>query len=180
MKHPHGTRFPRLSALFAACACLFLTAGCGGGDPLDHKVVSGDQVSFSIWESKAEDSLTPDQVSDMKAALQEYKFHIMAEGSVHGSEAIEAALMDSINGKTLREIILQGLGWGLDREEAERAALEDSLKKNALMTTKPGDTASANYLSDLHDRQVARLEVATDEVKKTRDRISAETAPAAK
>jgi hypothetical protein len=80
----------------------------------------------------------------------------------------------------VREVILQGLGWGLDRAEAERALLEDSLKKNAQMTTKPGDTASSNYLSDLHGRQVARLDAAAEEVKKTRERIAAETAPAAK
>jgi hypothetical protein len=147
---------------------------------MEHKVNSADQVSFSIWESKAESSLAPDQVADIKAALQEYKFHIMADGSAHGSEAIDAAALEMINGKTLREVILQGLNWELDRTEAERAKLEDSMKKNAQMTTRPGDTASANYLSDLHDRQVARLEAAAEEVKKTRERITAETAPAAK
>jgi hypothetical protein len=156
-----------------------LASGCGG-DPLERKVISTDQVSFSIWESKAEESLTPDQAADMKAALQEYKFHIMAADTAHGSEAIEAAVLDMINGKTLREVILQGLGWELDRSEAERAKLEDAMQKNAQMTTRAGDTASANYLSDLHDRQVGRLQAAADEVKKTRERIAAETAPAAK
>jgi hypothetical protein len=182
MNYPHGTRPKRLSTpakAMVACACLLLLAGCGG-NPLDHKVDSGDQVAFSMWESKVEANLTPEQVTDLKAALQEYKFHIMADGSAHGGEAIEAALMESINGKTVREVILQGLGWGLDRAEAERALLEDSLKKNAQMTTKPGDTASSNYLSDLHGRQVARLDAAAEEVKKTRERIAAETAPAAK
>jgi hypothetical protein len=179
MNKPRGTP-PGTPGLAAACAFLLLLAGCGGGDPLDHKVDSGDQISFSIWESKAEASLTPDQVADMNTALQEYKFHIMAEGTAHGSEAIEAALMDAINGQTLRGIMLQGLGWELDRAEAERARLEDSLKKNAQMSTKPGDTASANYLSDLHERQVARLAAATEEVRKTRERIAAETAPGPK
>lgn len=180
MNHPRGTRPPwlRSAAQAAAGIGLCLAAGCGNSNPLEAKVISGDQVSFSIWESKAETSLTPDEVTDMKAALQEYKFHIMADGTAHGSEAIEAALMDSINGHTLREVILQGLGWELDRAEAERARLEDSLKKNALMTTKPGDTASANYLSDLHERQVGRLDAASEEVKKTRERIAAETLPA--
>jgi hypothetical protein len=185
MNYPHGTLTPRLgltakSSLAGACACLLLLAGCGSGDPLDHKVDSGNQMDFSMWEAKVEGNLTPEQVTDLKAALQEYRFHIMADGTAHGSEAIEAALMDSINGKTLRAVILQGLGWELDRTEAERARLEDSLKKNAQMTTRPGDTASANYLSDLHERQVARLNTAAEEVKKTRDRIAAETAPAPK
>lgn len=159
------------------CAAM---AGCGPSDPLEKKVNSADNVSFAMWESKVEGDLTPDQAADLKQALQEGRFHIMAEGSVHGSDAIEEALMQAIDGKTLREVILQGLGWGLERSEAERARLEDSLKKNAQMTTRPGDTDSANYLADLHERQVARLEAATEEVKRTRERIAANTAPAPK
>jgi hypothetical protein len=183
MNYPHGTLNPPLGLAAKATiagVCLLLLAGCGSGDPLDHKVDSGNQMEFSMWEAKVEGNLTPEQVADLKASLQEYRFHIMADGTAHGSEAIEAALMDSINGKTLRAVILQGLGWELDRSEAERATLEDSLKKNAQMYTRPGDTASANYLSDLHERQVARLNAAAEEVKKTRDRIAAETAPAPK
>ena len=174
----------REASVLPKAACLVLCvalAGCGGGNPLDKKIDSGDQVSFSMWESKVESDLTPDQVADLKAALQEGRFHIMAKGDVHGSEAIESALMDSINGRQLREVILQGLGWQLDRSESERATLEDSLKKNALMTTRPGDVESKQYLEDLHDRQVTRLAAATEDVKKVRDRIAAETAvPTAK
>jgi hypothetical protein len=183
MNHPTGSRsdLPGAAAKAAfASACLLLLSGCGGGDPLDRKVDSGNQIEFSMWETKVESDLTPDQVNDLKAALQEYRFHIMADGTAHGSEAIEAALMDTINGKTLRQVILQGLGWEFDRAEAERATLEDSLKKNAQMTTKPGDTASANYLSDLRDRQIGRRDKAAEEVDKTRRRIAAETAAPAK
>jgi hypothetical protein len=158
--------------------CLW-SSGCSHTDPLDKKVESGDFVSFSIWESKAESNLLPEQVADLKQALQEYRFHIMAAGTAHGGEAIEADLLQEIDGKTLRAVILTGLGWGLDRSDAERAQLDDSLKKNAQMTTRAGDTASANYLSDLHERQVNRLAAATEEVRKTRERITAETAPAA-
>jgi hypothetical protein len=186
MKTPTGTGIDRKSApsgkwLLAASAALCMAvAGCGPSDPLEKKVNAADNLSFAIWETKAEGDLAPELAADMKQALQEYRFHIMAEGSVHGSEAIGDALMQMIDGKTLRQVILQGLGWGLERSEAERAQLEDSLKKNALMTTRPGDTASANYLADLRDRQVARLAAAAEEVKKTRERIAADTAPAPK
>jgi hypothetical protein len=183
---PTGTGVDRTPApsgrwlLAVSAALCFAVVGCGPSDPLEKKVAAGDNLSFTMWETKAEGDLSPEQAADMKQALQEYRFHIMAEGSVHGSDAIGEALMQMIDGKTLRQVILQGLGWGLERSEAERAQLEDSLKKNALMTTRPGDTASANYLADLHDRQVTRLAAATDEVKKTRDRIAADAAPAAK
>jgi hypothetical protein len=168
MTHPNGPR------IFGMCACL-IAAGCSQGNPLDKRVQSADYVSFAIWEEKVESDLAPDQVADLKQALQEARFHIMAEDTAHGSEAVEAALMDSLNGQTLREVILKGLGWELDRAEAERARLEDSLKKNAQMTTKPGDSDSANYLSDLRERQTNRLEAATEEVNRTRARITAET-----
>jgi hypothetical protein len=165
----------------ALSALLFLfLAGCGSTDPLERKVKSSDFVSFSMWEYKAESDLTPDQVADLKQALQEERFHIMAEDKAHGSEAIEDALMETIDGQTLRQVILQGLGYGLDRSEAERDRLEDSLKKNSGMTTRPGDTESASYLSELHDRQVARRDAAAADVRRTRDRIAANTAPAAK
>lgn len=146
---------------------------------MDKKVQSADFVSFAIWEEKVEANLAPDQVADLKQALQETRFHIMAEDTAHGSEAVEAALMESIDGQTVRQVILKGLGWELDRAEAERARLEDSLKKNGQMTTKPGDVESASYLSDLRERQTNRLEAAAEEVTRTRARIAAETPPKA-
>ena len=182
MNSPLSARPKGLSRLVVAwCALGVALSGCSGGNPLDKKINSADQVSFSMWETKVESDLTPDQVADLKAALQEGRFHIMSAGEVHGSEAIESAIMDAINGRQLREVIMQGLGWQLDRSESERATLEDSLKKNALMTTRPGDIESKQYLEDLHDRQVTRLAAATEDVKKVRERIAAETAvPAAK
>jgi hypothetical protein len=183
MNPPKGTPFSRVFAsplALASCCTLVLgLSACSGGDPLEKKVDSGDQLAFSMWESKVESTLTPEQTEDLKAALQEGRFHIMAAGTAQGSDGIEAALMDSINGKTLRQVILQGLGWKLDRAEEERARLDDSLKKNAQMTTRPGDVDSAHYLQDLHERQVNRLAAATEEVKKTRERIAAETPSAA-
>ena len=45
------------------------------------------------------------------------------------------------------------------------------------MTTRPGDTASANYLSDLRDRQTERLRAATEEVARIRGRLAASGLP---
>jgi hypothetical protein len=140
-------------------------------------VEADSPVSFSMWRSKTEAELAPEQVEDLKQALQEMRFHIMAEGKSHGSEAIEDALMLEIDAQTLRQVVLRGLGYGLDRAEAERSALDDSLKKNAQMYTHPGDTASAGYLSDLRGRQVERLKAATEQVAKTRARLAANQAP---
>jgi hypothetical protein len=78
-----------------------------------------------------------------------------------------------INGLTVRQLLQRGLGWELDRAEAERSALETGMRQNALMTTRPGDTDSSEYLIALKERQTARLRAATDEVNRARERLAA-------
>jgi hypothetical protein len=160
----------RLFLVALACAA---AAGCGPSDPLEGKVDANDDLALSMWRSGAERDLTPQQVGDFDRAVQEIKFHIMAEGAVSGSDAVSAAMRQIINGQTVRHVLQQGLGWELERAEAERSTLEVGMRQNALMTTRPGDTDSANYLSDLKERQTARLKAATDEVAHARERLIA-------
>ena len=126
-----------------------------------------------MWRSSAEHDLTPQQVIDVDRSLQEIKFQIMAGGTVHGSDAVEAAALQMIDGQTIRHMLQQGLGWELDRAEAERSTLETGMKQNALMTTRPGDIDSADYLAALKQRQTVRLQAATDEVNHARERLAA-------
>ena len=148
----------RLGRWFAAMAAVIALAGCGPSDPLERKVIADNSRSpFGCGEGRRPRDLAPARLADFEQAVQEFRFHIMAEGSVHGSDAVEDATLLLIDRQTVRHVMQQGLGWELERAEAERAQLEDSLKKNALMTTRLGDTASANYLADLRDRQVTDL-----------------------
>jgi hypothetical protein len=170
------------AALILVCALSFLAAaGCGPSDPLNGKVDAGDGLAFSMWRSNAEHDLAPQQVIYVDRSVQEIKFHIMATGAASGTEAVDAAMRQMINGLTVRELLQKGLGWELERAEAERSALETGMKNNALMTTRPGDTDSAEYLVALKERQAARLRAATDEVNHARERLAAAggTIPAA-
>ena len=130
-----------------------------------------------MWRSRAAGRLTPEQLGDFDHAVQAIKFHIMSTGQASGSEAIDQAMLVIVDGKTVREVFRTGLGWELKIAEDERATLEDSLRKNALMTTRPGDTASSNYLSDLRERQTARFDAATAEVARIRSRLVAAGLP---
>jgi len=166
----------RFGPLIAALLCLGLS-GCGPKDPLDAKIDAADSVSFNMWRSHAAGRLTSQQLGDLDHAIQGIRFRVMSVGQTTGSEEIEAATLKIVDGRSVREVLRTGLGWSLQLAEAERAVLEDSLRKNAQMTTRPGDTASANYLSDLHERQVARLEAATEEVARIRASLAAAGLP---
>jgi hypothetical protein len=156
------------------CAVLALAvAGCGPSDPLDGKVSANDELGLSMWRAEAARQLTPSQAADFDRAVQEMRFHIMAAGTASGSRAVEEAVLQMINGQTVRHVLQQGLGWELDRAESERSTLEAGMKTNALMRTRPGDSDSANYLADLRARQVARLQAATEEVNRARESLAA-------
>jgi hypothetical protein len=160
-------------ALAGALACLAAQA-CSPGDPLDSRVEAGDYVTYSMWRSGAAGRLTPLQLADLDEAVQEMRFHVMAEGKVSGSAAIEDEMLRLLNGRTVRGALQVGLGWELERAAAEKSALDASMRQNALMRTKPGDTASADYLADLSDRQATRLKAAADQVDHVRGRLAAE------
>ena len=177
---PHATDGPGpRAALFPVlAAALLVLAGCGPSDPLDAKVSAEDGVGFSMWRSHAAGDLSPEQLGDFDQAVQAIRIRVMSVGQTSGGEWIEEGMRRIVDGKTVREVLRTGLGWKLELADAERMALEDSLRKNAQMTTRPGDTASANYLSDLRDRQTGRLKAATEEVARIRARLSASGLPA--
>jgi hypothetical protein len=161
--------------LCAALACAL--SGCAPSDPLDTKVIANDELGLSMWKGDVARSLTLRQAADIDLALQEIRFHIMATGAASGSKAVEDAMLQSVDGQTLRHVLQEGLGWGLERSEAERSTLEAGMKTNALMRTRPGDTDSANYLADLRQRQVKRLKAATDDVNHDRESLAATGLP---
>jgi hypothetical protein len=163
-------------ALAVLVAGLAVSA-CGPKDPLEGKVDAVDYVTYSMWRSATAGRLSPRQLADLDEAVQEIRFHIMAEGKVSGSAAVEDEALHVMEGQTVRRVLRQGLGWELKRASAEKSALEVSMTQNALMRTRPGDTASATYLSDLSDRQAARLKAATDQVNHARERLAAAGGP---
>lgn len=161
-------------ALIVSFAFVFAAvSGCKPSDPLDERVVAGNTVALAMWRNDAPGGLTERQLADFDRAMQEIRFHVMAEGTATGSDAVQDATLQMVDRQTVRHVLQQGLGWELDRAEAERATLEAGMRTNAQMRTRAGDTDSADYLTDLRRRQVVRLKAATDEVNHARESLAA-------
>jgi len=178
---PHGRqgRAAGFRAVLVALLAGLAAGACAPADPLEGRVDAADALAFSMWRSEAAARLMPAQLADLDKAVQEYRFHVMARGGASGSAAVEDAALRMIAGRTLRHVLRQGLGWELERASAEKAALEASMRRNALLRTRPGDKASEGYLADLADRQASRLRSAAAEVDHVRERLAAAGGPLA-
>src|SRR5580698_10297562 len=137
----------------AAC---FAAQGCGPSDPLEMTVDADSLVGFAMWRNKAADRLDPAQMAEFDEAVREIRYKAMTVGTASGTEAVEEAAREVINGRTARDVMEMGLEWELSRLEAERWELGTASSGNAHARTKPGDTDSANYLQEIVQRQDAR------------------------
>jgi hypothetical protein len=165
-----------------AAALVIFVAGCSKGDPLDSPVKAPDETTFNMWRADENGALPPEQLGDIDKAVQEIRFQVIAEGKASGSEAVEAATLQEIDGMTVRKVLQRGLGLELTRAEAERSMLEESLKVNEQIRTRDIYTKTADdltKLTDQRDRQLPRLQAATEEVERTKRKIAALTPTAA-
>ena len=103
----------------------------------------------------------------VETAFQEIRIAAAAERELRrtrgepiaaGSEAIDEAVRERVDGRLLREVVQLGFELRVQRLKAELAALEDSVDKNAQLLTKPGDTESRRHLDELRGRQLGRIE----------------------
>jgi hypothetical protein len=145
-----------LRALFALLACL-AAAGCASRDPLAERVTADSPVGLQMWLSRAPGRLSAEQMADFREAIQELRFAIMATGAASGSEPVEAALCVSIDGRTVRQVLLDGFGRQAGRLGVERRLLEASARANARLRVRPGDAASLEYLDRERERVERRL-----------------------
>jgi hypothetical protein len=159
-----------------AAALVVFLAACSRGDPLDSQVKAPDETTFAMWRADENGALPPEQLADIDKAVQEIRFEVMAAGKASGSEAVEAATLLEIDGITVRKLLQRGLGLELTRAEAERSMLEESIKINDRVRARATDTEAVNYRTDLadqRDRQIPRLQAATEEVERTRRKLAA-------
>jgi hypothetical protein len=154
---------PLLRVSLSVAACLAI-AGCAARDPLNDRVAAESPIGLQMWLSRNSERLPPDQASDLREALQELRFKIMAEGRVSGSAPVEEALCGEIDGKAVREVLFEGFERQLQRLTYERNALAVSNRENARLRVRPGDTASADYLERERGRVSGRLDEASEAV----------------
>jgi hypothetical protein len=156
-----------------AAAALLLGA-CAKADPLSRTLDASSPLSLTMWRSNANDFLSAEQQADLDLSLQQIRFAIMGEGRVSGSEAIEAELLQRVDGMSVRAVLKLGLGADLAREVAERDATRAFIQRNATVRTAAGDLASQDYLEHFRETQERRLKAAEDEIARVSARLAAD------
>jgi hypothetical protein len=175
-------RTPRrpYSAIWLLLGATLLVAGCGKGPVpvLDLQVSKGDWGDYDRSLAAINERQTPAERTEFGLALQEMKFQAMAEN--HTAPAVNAAVRAKIAGWTVRDVLVLSYTIKADRKYEEEKALVRSIRKNHRLRTKPGDTASANFLTSVHESQdkrlatvraeIAALEARLDELSPTREK----------
>jgi len=135
---------PRLS-LFWLLPVLAVSAGCSKG-PLDSPVSARNYTQYAMWKSDIDPSLTDGQRRALADAESEIKLGIQINSGGGGPEGIDAAYFEAIDGRTLRDVLQQGLNPKIDRLELESSAYGKVLDLDATIETREGDLPSADYL----------------------------------
>jgi hypothetical protein len=166
-----GKTRPEVAFHLAILAVAFALAGCQR-DPLEKKVSAASASAFATWRS----SIMSDSGADLRRrteeALQEVRMKSAAgllagksdkKGTV-GVDAIDEAMRKQIDGLPLRDMLQLGYELRVQRLKTELAGLEDAMKENAQLVTKPGDLESKHHLEALRGRQMARVQKYRDDL----------------
>jgi len=138
-------------------------AGCGPAS--EQKVSARSQDDYQRWFSQTSDKLPPDDARILQTAQQEIRLEIMAHSDAKGAEAIGDAFRQKVDGLTVRQMMALGLKDRIARLKAEHDEAQKLYDDNSKIQTKPGDEASAAYVStrvqeDLHRAQKSAADLA--------------------
>jgi hypothetical protein len=150
----HSRAVATIAFLFIGFCCF----GCRPADLLDERVAARTSLDLIMWRAHIAARQTPQERRELDDMIQELKFSVMLKGTATGSEAIDEAVREEIDGVTLRDVLLKGHEAERRRLLVEKARLEACIDANAQRRTRPGDVASAGYLDHLREQQMARLE----------------------
>lgn len=148
---------------------LFVLAACQR-DPLDARISAASQSAYENWRGAMGGS-GADVRRQTEEALSEVRLKVAADltrgktgqGSV-APAVIDEAFRKEINDRPLREVLQLGYELRVARLKKELAGLEDAMKENATLTTRPGDWESKQHLEALQGRQNARVQKYRDDI----------------
>ena len=163
---------PQWQRGLALALALIVFSGCRRVEPLDLTVEAGTPAAFQQWRGRSLDRLTDAQRQDVDTAIQELKFKLMAEG-LSGSATIDEELSKRVKGKSVRELIGIGLTAKFERLEQERSAITTIVAQNAVLVTREGDQASADYLQRRRDEHLRKRSALEQEMNAIRERMKA-------
>lgn len=154
-------------ACSALAAALLAAAGCGPADPLAKKVSARTQSGFASWRAQIASDAGTETRRQVNLALDEIRLKASAEREADrrmgrpiasGGEGLDEAVREKVDGRTLREVVQLGYELREQRLARELAALEDAMKMNAQLVTRPGDVESRQHLDGVRDRQQGRVD----------------------
>ena len=166
MKH-RSTRLRVLTWLTVSAAL----CGCHPANPLDQKIMASSPIDLVWWRADASGRLDREQWRDLDEAIQEIKFRIMIDHTASGSDAVDQAMRERINGRTVREVLTTGYRSRLDRLNIERAESINVITTNARLVTRPGDTASADYLRKRRKAESDALAVTLEKIRQAETKL---------
>jgi hypothetical protein len=162
-----------MRALLTVVCLSVVCAGCTRVDPPLTPVAAGDATSFSAWQRNVASQFPPELQREFADALQEIRYRITALQEATGHDAIDAALCQRIDARTVNAVLLIGDELKLQRLADERDDLQQLVNKNAHLITKPGDRTAANYLDQFRAKQQQRLDTIKAEIQRAEARVLA-------
>jgi hypothetical protein len=154
-------------AVPVAIALVLGVAACQRGDPLDGTVRAPTPRALTAWRAQVTTDTSVETRRRVEEAFQEIRLRVsgnreikrhMGEPVAVGPDVIDEGVCQKVDGKRLREVVQLGYEFRVERLKMELAALEDAMKQNAQLVTKPGDLESRHHLDALRERQTVRVE----------------------
>ena len=142
-------------------------AGCAPRDPLEQVISAPTLSRLSSWRARMASDGSANIRVRVEEALQEIRLSYAGERElkrqldervVSGTEVLDEAVRKRVDGQRLREVLRIGYELRVRRLKEELAGLEDAMKKNAQLVTRPGDLESQHHLDGLRDRQLVRVQ----------------------
>jgi hypothetical protein len=133
--------------------------------------MASSPIDFVWWRTDASGSLDREQWREFDEAIQEIKYRMTIDHIASGRDAVDQAMRERINGHTVREVLTIGYGFMLDRLNIERAESIKVITTNARLVTRPGDTASADYLRKRRKAESDALAVTLEKIRQAETKL---------
>jgi hypothetical protein len=160
-------KFPLILAVAAGLAL----AGCAPTDPLDQKVSADSTVRLSMWRSRIDADLTPEQRKDLDSAFWEIAHKPGSDGKTLAPDDAEDAMREAVSGRTVRDVLREGYEAKLARLKPESDDLYDFIRYNSSLQA--ANRASAEYLATIQNTQVPRLKATDEDIENTQRKLDA-------
>jgi len=157
---------PQLFALVIVALLLLSVAGCAPQNPYESRIKAATPEQLASWLMFDTRDLKDSEITEMNMCLGEIKTHLRATGA----DNIEERLCVELDGKPLKWVFTEGYRLRFESLKAERQLHIEDLKYKERLRTKPGDTASEDYLEHQKDLRRAQIAEFTDKINKAEAR----------